>query len=329
MPWSFMSAAISIEPGQTGAELEGLLQPAKVGKPLYRKQTHTQLRFWYSLPSQLDVWEVLPGGYASNLNVVFESATQDQARPLAEHTMDLFSNPPSGLHSVNLTLYQDYRLFLSRAFAPDGVQMGIASSTGFNGLPNDLLTPWLSAGESALTLKDGKTTKSNWSLSDVEAEFQSSERGELQLAAPVSEFERTLLAAIKKRLEAGIDYAYSYFLVAPGDFQTTAARLVNTLPGFVNTGIFAAYRKGFDPYARPADLDSGRSVRYPLFYADLRSGSILQVDCLHRPKRGSVLDIQVAHMTDKKKPVKDLQKLLEKIEAPHEIWAGSFLGRWE
>jgi hypothetical protein len=34
-------------------------------------------------------------------------------------------------------------------------------------------------------------------------------------------------------------------------------------------------------------------------------------------------------MTDKKKPVKDLQKLLEKIEAPHEIWAGSFLGRWE
>jgi hypothetical protein len=77
MPWSFMSAAISIEPGQTGAELEGLLQPAKVGKPLYRKQTHTQLRFWYSLPSQLDVWDVLPGGYASNLNVVFESATQD------------------------------------------------------------------------------------------------------------------------------------------------------------------------------------------------------------------------------------------------------------
>jgi hypothetical protein len=56
-----------------------------------------------------------------------------------------------------------------------------------------------------LTLKDGKTTKSNWSLSDVEAEFQSSERGKLQLAAPVSEFERTLLAAIKKRLEAGID----------------------------------------------------------------------------------------------------------------------------
>ncbi len=66
--------------------------------------------------------------------------------------------------------------------------------------------------------------------------------------------------------------------------------------------MFVFYRKGFNPYTRPTEVDSGQSVRYPLFSRQLRSGSFVQVDCLHRTAAPSLLDIQVAHLKDKSKP---------------------------
>ncbi len=93
MPWSFASAAIPIDESQTAADIESLLLPAKVGKPLYRKQSHTKLRFWYSLPAQLDGWILCQAGTYGDLNVVFESDQADQARQLAERTIDLFTDP--------------------------------------------------------------------------------------------------------------------------------------------------------------------------------------------------------------------------------------------
>ncbi len=96
----------------------------------------------------------------------------------------------------------------------------------------------------------------------------------------------------------------------------------NPLPppeGAWNAGIWGGYKKGFDPFKRPKDIDG--SVRYPIWRKSSKDKLYWQVDIVHTETE-SFFDVQTSEGPEY------LQQFLSESKLQGEIWQGDFSDRW-
>jgi hypothetical protein len=107
------------------------------------------------------------------------------------------------------------------------------------------------------------------------------------------------------------------------------------IPGYFYGGFFARYRKGFDPYARPAAADAGETVRYPMVSIERPKLSPdgdkdLHIDLVHRPQGDCYFDIQVVNYNPPNDTVvrETLEDAIKPLAVKAEIWDGDPFKRW-
>lgn len=122
----------------------------------------------------------------------------------------------------------------------------------------------------------------------------------------------------------------------PETFHEMFRQVRSEVPGYFFGRFFASYRKGFDPYARPAVADVGETVRYPMVSIKRRRLSKggekdIDVDLVHRPQGDCYFDIQVVHHNppDDKCVRQTLVDAISVLDGKAAIWDGDPMLRWQ
>jgi hypothetical protein len=141
--------------------------------------------------------------------------------------------------------------------------------------------------------------------------------------------------ALLECLAGRVTYASLLMSFEPPTVGELFPVVATRVPAYFDGGFFARYRKGFDPYARPAAADAGETVRYPMVSIERpklsRDGDKdLQIDLVHRPQGDCYFDIQVVSFNPPNDTVvrKTLEDAIKPLAVKAEIWEGDPFQRW-
>lgn len=321
-----MSAAIKASSPDQLRDMKVILKPLKLGKPLHEQQGFRRLRFWYSVPRQLDSLVISEREHFDCYTVTFDCDEINRITDLSTKTFRLMRSPSAAFESINFNM-NDYLVGAGLVFKDNYWLMRFRKKSR----ECDLMVPW--SGISGASVELGFKTRANekptnWTLDSLTQWYSSKESDVAKFKARSSELTEPLCSAFEHYANLGIKDFSAIISVYPDDYHNTVSALLEELPGYESTMVECYYCEGFDPWQRPAEADQGHTVRFPTYLKEIQ-GANVQVDVVHRPAGDCYYDLQVTHFDKPKVPPKVMESILEKIGSSCTLWEGDPFGRWE
>lgn len=340
----FCSAAIFADDGKA---LKANVRPALVhfgwknsGAWRWFENRH----FHFAMPSSdLSPWEI-GLGLTGGMRFVFlprDVATQSVAlRP----ALRLIQKRHAGFRSTSLDVSLTEGESVSIGYSEHGEKTWGSYRSYKSGTPmpaRQLLKPWQGCRKSSYTSWEDTGSQpvemsSCWTVDDILKLIGDTPRYcvEFEDAIP-AEFDHAC-NSFEQETTGRCKWLYFGICYEPETFDELSPQVISEVPGYFAGSFFASYRKGFDPYARPAAADAGQTVRYPLVSLKRRrlcrgGEKDIWVDLVHRPQGECYFDLQVVHdnAPDDKWTRTTLVEAIATLDVKAEVWDGDPMVRWQ